>query len=97
MSKSGEEACFLRMNVYETERGAIMRRLHRKGLFLVILTFLLPALIPAARAEEEVKEDRPTANVSVDVLSQYIWRGYALSKDSAVIQPSVTVSYKGFP
>ncbi len=29
-------------------------------------------------------------------MSQYIWRGYELSKDSLVIQPSATVGYKGF-
>ena len=37
----------------------------------------------------------PSVDLSVDFLSQYIWRGYALSHDSAVIQPSVTLSYKG--
>lgn len=40
--------------------------------------------------------DRPTASADVSFLSQYIWRGYELSKDSLVIQPSVTVGYKGF-
>jgi hypothetical protein len=43
------------------------------------------------------EEDKPTVNLSVDALSQYVWRGYALSDDgSAVFQPSVTVTYKGF-
>lgn len=41
-------------------------------------------------------EDKPTASVSVDFLSQYLWRGYALSAHSAVIQPSITAGYKGF-
>lgn len=50
------------------------------------------AVVQAAEGEE----DKPTANVYIDVLSQYIWRGYALSADSAVIQPSFTASYKGF-
>jgi len=40
--------------------------------------------------------DRPTASADVAFLSQYIWRGYALSKDSLVIQPSLTTAYKGF-
>ena len=40
--------------------------------------------------------DRPTASFDVAFLSQYIWRGLELSKDSLVIQPSATVAYKGF-
>jgi uncharacterized protein (TIGR02001 family) len=53
---------------------------------------LLAAGIPAAMAEEEA----PSADASVAFLSQYIWRGFELSKDSIVIQPSLTASYKGF-
>ena len=45
-----------------------------------------------ARAEE----DKPTANIAVSALSKYVWRGFELSKDSLVLQPSVTVGYKGF-
>jgi hypothetical protein len=43
-----------------------------------------------------VKEDKPTASVGVDLLSQYVWRGFALSRRSAVLQPSLTVGYRGF-
>ncbi len=39
--------------------------------------------------------DKPTASASVGVFSQYIWRGFELSKDSVVIQPSMTMGYKG--
>ena len=42
-------------------------------------------------AEDEAK---PSASADVSVFSQYIWRGYELSKDSVVIQPSITVGYK---
>ena len=42
------------------------------------------------------EEEKPTADLSVSALSQYIWRGFELSKDSIVIQPSMTVGYKGF-
>lgn len=42
------------------------------------------------------EEDKPTANLTVGAYSQYIWRGFELSKDSIVIQPSMTVAYKGF-
>ncbi len=48
-----------------------------------------------ATADQE-GADRPTASADVAFLSQYLWRGYALSKDSLVIQPSVTAAYKGF-
>jgi hypothetical protein len=48
--------------------------------------------IPAAMAEDEA----PSAEASVGFYSQYIWRGFELSKDSIVIQPSLAVAYKGF-
>ncbi|NQT68706.1 MAG: hypothetical protein HQ552_03905 [Desulfobacteraceae bacterium] len=42
------------------------------------------------------EEEKPSASADMAVLSKYVWRGYEFSKDSAVIQPSMTVSYKGF-
>jgi uncharacterized protein (TIGR02001 family) len=42
------------------------------------------------------EEEKPTANLTVGAFSQYIWRGFEMSKDSIVIQPSMTVAYKGF-
>ena len=56
------------------------------ALFLAVLT------VPPVLAEEE----KPSADFSVAVLSAYIWRGQELSRDSIVIQPSITVSYMGF-
>ena len=55
-------------------------------------TLLLAAGLPAAMAEEEA----PSADASVAFLSKYVWRGFELSKDSLVIQPSLSVSYMGF-
>jgi hypothetical protein len=49
-----------------------------------------------AKAPEKPAEEKPTASLSVDILSQYLWRGIALSRNAAVIQPAVTVGYKGF-
>lgn len=49
-----------------------------------------------AWAAEEKAEPKPTATLSVDVLNQYVFRGLALSKDSAVMQPSASASYAGF-
>ncbi|KPK00680.1 MAG: hypothetical protein AMJ60_00010 [Desulfobacterales bacterium SG8_35] len=53
---------------------------------------LFAAGLPAAKAEEEA----PSADASVGVYSMYVWRGFGLSDDSIVIQPSLTASYKGF-
>ena len=49
-----------------------------------------------AAEKAAAEEEKPTASVSFDILSQYVWRGIALSRKSAVIQPSMTVGYKGF-
>jgi hypothetical protein len=46
----------------------------------------------AVMAEEEA----PTADASISIYSTYVWRGFGLSDDSIVIQPSMTVGYKGF-
>jgi uncharacterized protein (TIGR02001 family) len=51
---------------------------------------------PAPEAQAAPAEDKPSFSVSMDILSQYVWRGVALSKHSAVFQPSMTASYKGF-
>ncbi len=42
------------------------------------------------------EEDRPFASAGLGFYSLYIWRGWQLSKDSLVIQPSATIGYKGF-
>ncbi len=59
---------------------------------VLVGTIVACGSISAAIAEEE----KPTADLSVALLSQYVWRGYQLSRDSLVIQPSMTVGYKGF-
>lgn len=61
-----------------------------KGITLILLAALVA--VPVMAEEEEA----PTADFSVAVLSHYIWRGQELSHDSAVIEPSATVGYKGF-
>jgi len=38
----------------------------------------------------------PSASADIGMFSKYVWRGFELSKDSLVIQPSVTAEYKGF-
>jgi len=57
---------------------------------------------PAAPAEAappagmKLVPENLTADLNVSFYSQYIWRGYELSKDSLVIFPQLTVGYKGF-
>ncbi len=65
-----------------------------RGFLLMIAGLATFGMCFAARAAEE--EDKPKASVDVGFFSKYIWRGYELSKNSLVIQPSATVSYKGF-
>ena len=55
--------------------------------------FMLGANAPVFGAEEA---EKPSGSMSVSMLSKYVWRGYELSKDSIVIQPSITASYMGF-
>ncbi|MCK9197884.1 MAG: hypothetical protein M0P16_12995 [Syntrophales bacterium] len=50
----------------------------------------------AAPAAAAAPEEKPTGDFTVSALSQYIWRGYELSRNSIVVQPSATIGYKGF-
>lgn len=60
------------------------------GLFALALLTVPVATLQAA------EEAKPTGNVTVSALNQYVWRGYEMSRNSIVVQPSVTVGYKGF-
>ncbi|MCG6882054.1 MAG: hypothetical protein LJE96_23280, partial [Deltaproteobacteria bacterium] len=70
-----------------------------KALSLLLCLFLIPLSIAAAEEEplapgegttvaeaDKAVEDAPSASLDVAFLSQYIWRGYELSKDSLVIE-----------
>jgi hypothetical protein len=46
--------------------------------------------------EQKTEEDKVTGEIDLSALSAYIWRGQELSRHSVVIEPAVTVSYKGF-
>lgn len=64
--------------------------------FLSMVVALFLVMIAGTSVKAEDAEDKPTASVSVDILSQYLWRGMAYSQGSAVLQPSLTASWKGF-
>lgn len=63
---------------------------------IILAGTLTIGLASLGSPESARAEDKPEADASVSILSQYIWRGFELSKDSLVIQPSLTVGYKGF-
>jgi hypothetical protein len=56
------------------------------------VTRAAPATIP----EQKPEEDKVTGEIDLSVMSAYIWRGYEQTRDSVVVEPAATVSYKGF-
>jgi len=61
----------------------------------ISLAVLILTLI-AGTFNSWAEEASPTASGSISFLSKYMWRGYKLSDDSIVVQPSMTLAYKGF-
>jgi hypothetical protein len=62
-----------------------------------VVTQTAPATTPEQKpAEQTPNEDKVTGEIDLSVLSAYIWRGYEQTRDSVVIEPSVTIGYKGF-
>ena len=70
------------------KRNSDLRKLFAIGL-LVFAVLALPG------AQLLAEEEKPTGDITAAVLSQYVWRGYELSRNSVVIQPSMTIGYKG--
>jgi Bacterial protein of unknown function (Gcw_chp) len=50
----------------------------------------------AAKPAGKVIPEDLTADLNISMYSQYIWRGYELSRDSVVFFPTMTIGYKGF-
>jgi hypothetical protein len=63
-----------------------------KGLILLLILLLSSVFVNNLNAEET----KITGNASVGIFNRYIFRGYELSSNSIVIQPALSVSYKGF-
>lgn len=60
-------------------------------------TFVIgSACILAVAGNAMAEEDKPWADAALSAYSKYVWRGQELSRDSIVLQPSLTVGYKGF-
>ena len=70
------------------------RQIHYRRFILSILHVIAIIFIffSAAKAEEE----KPAMDATVSALNQYVWRGQEMTRNSIVIQPSLTASYKGF-
>lgn len=62
-----------------------------KGVFICIIILTLFGGVFNSRAEEE----SPTAAGGIAFLSKYMWRGYELSDEGMVVQPSMTIAYEG--
>lgn len=63
-----------------------MRRNFRKVALLLGMAIAVPAM--------SIAQDKPEVGIGADLVSGYIWRGQDLGNVS--IQPSASVSYKGF-
>lgn len=76
---------------------------NKKKIITVVLLLLIIAVLPLTSLAEEQNPveqkqegDKLTGEIAVSVLSAYISRGQELSRNSIVVQPSVTLNYKGF-
>lgn len=63
--------------------------------FLSAAIFILMITVVTSMAYAE-EADVVTGSASVGVFNRYVFRGYELSRDSVIIQPALTASYKGF-
>lgn len=67
---------------------------------LAIIFTTIPLISLAIEEPNPVEQTQPTdkvtGEVAASVLSAYIWRGQEMTRHSVVIQPSITVGYKGF-
>jgi len=63
---------------------------------IIVAGILTLSMLGAGASTVLAEEETPTADASVSIYSTYVWRGFGLSDDSVVIQPSMTVGYKGF-
>ena len=77
-----------------------MKKSTRIKMFIFLLALILTALPMLSRAaevsEQAPAEDKVTGEVAASVLSAYIWRGQEMTRHSMVIQPAMTIGYKGF-
>jgi hypothetical protein len=75
-----------------------MKRLLSVFAVLLMLIVSAPFICFADEQKQEQKqeEEKVTGGADLSAMSAYIWRGQELTRHSVVVQPSVTLSYKGF-
>ena len=67
----------------------------RKRLSLIGLMFFSTAALTAALSAQTVPTG-VTGSASLGTLNRYIFRGYRLGRDSFVLEPAMSVTYRGF-
>jgi hypothetical protein len=69
-----------------------------KKIIMIVFALLIATAAPVVAGADEQKppEDKVTGEIDLSVLNAYIWRGQELTRNSVVVQPAATVSYKGF-
>jgi len=74
------------------------RKMKNYCLAVGMIILMLTVLITTASADEATpvtQGNMVTGSASASLFNRYVFRGYELSAHSAVIQPAMTVSYKG--
>ena len=93
-----------------TDRHAGMFFVHLAALFMTLLflwaageaqgaadpAIRAPSVKTGATPHPDETQDKPRIEIAIAALNQYIWRGYEMSRNSMVVQPSLTLDYKGF-
>jgi hypothetical protein len=64
--------------------------------FIALATLGLSLLTFSAKAEEQAPANNISGSFSTGIYNKYVFRGYEMSDDSLVIQPSLTLNYKNF-
>ena len=64
--------------------------------FIALATLGLTLLTFSAKAEDQASANNISGSFSTGLYNKYVFRGYELSDDSLVIQPSLTLNYKNF-
>jgi hypothetical protein len=87
-------------------KGMVMMKFKRSSAMILAVLLLTGAaaavateLAPAEetkKVEQKGEEDKPTTDLTVNVLSAYIAKGDELSRNSIVIQPQIALGFKGF-
>jgi hypothetical protein len=75
-------------------QNVMKRKRYLRRVCVSVLIVWIALALPVAPLWAE--EEKPAGDLTAAVMSRYIWRGYEMSRNSIVIQPSMTVGYRGF-